>query len=290
MSMMRVKVLGLGNYGYAILKHLDRKNSGQYALSGFTRNPQIIQEIQSGASHPAFTDVTPLSKEVVIESSLDAFIADCDILILAISSNALPDVLGKIKHYVNTPVTIVNTSKALDHRTGEPFSKVVESVFFDTEHTYAMVSGATVAKDLIQEVPLGVTMACGNKDVLHTLKSLFETEYLTVVPTSDVVGVEYAAAFKNVLSIYSGMFHGMGYKIESEIFAVTKVAAEIEKLVTTEFSGSPDTFTLSSPCWGNDIWMSCTTPTRNRELGVMLGRGNRRSIYHPSPGQDNRFK
>jgi glycerol-3-phosphate dehydrogenase len=30
---------------------------------------------------------------------------------------------------------------------------------------------------------------------------------------------------------------------------------------------------MGSQCWGSDLWMSCTGPTRNRALGELIGRG-----------------
>ncbi|MEC9374001.1 MAG: NAD(P)H-dependent glycerol-3-phosphate dehydrogenase, partial [Planctomycetota bacterium] len=33
------------------------------------------------------------------------------------------------------------------------------------------------------------------------------------------------------------------------------------------------TFAMESQCWGNDMWMSCTGPTRNRALGALIGGG-----------------
>jgi len=30
---------------------------------------------------------------------------------------------------------------------------------------------------------------------------------------------------------------------------------------------------METQCWGNDLWMSCTGNTRNREFGVLIGKG-----------------
>jgi glycerol-3-phosphate dehydrogenase len=30
---------------------------------------------------------------------------------------------------------------------------------------------------------------------------------------------------------------------------------------------------METQCWGNDLWMSCTDNTRNREFGVLIGKG-----------------
>lgn len=30
---------------------------------------------------------------------------------------------------------------------------------------------------------------------------------------------------------------------------------------------------MESQCWGNDLWMSCTGQSRNREFGKLIGNG-----------------
>jgi len=37
--------------------------------------------------------------------------------------------------------------------------------------------------------------------------------------------------------------------------------------------GKSKTFGIQSQCWGNDLWMSSTGNTRNREFGILLGQG-----------------
>ncbi len=245
--MKKICIVGLGSFGLALLKHLNRKFShNQVEIIGYSRRG---------------------------EATLQTSIEGAEYIILAIGSNTISEVVGKLRECITKPVVIVNTAKALDHRTGDPFSKVVREILYDQEHTYALLAGATRAVDLIQATPLGTHIACKNEKLLPQLVELFGTKEFTVIPTTDISGVEYAAAFKNILAIFSGILHGYGYSLETEIFAVTRMACEIEVLIMGEFGGQKDTFLLSSPSWGNDVWMSCTSVTRNRELGVLIGKG-----------------
>ncbi|HWD24728.1 MAG TPA: NAD(P)H-dependent glycerol-3-phosphate dehydrogenase, partial [Acidimicrobiales bacterium] len=43
--------------------------------------------------------------------------------------------------------------------------------------------------------------------------------------------------------------------------------------IVEHFAAEPSTFSMGRQCWGNDLWMSCTGDTRNREFGILLGRG-----------------
>jgi glycerol-3-phosphate dehydrogenase (NAD(P)+) len=272
--MKKVVVVGLGNFGYAVLKHLDTEYTyKRYTLTGFTRNPEVISSLQADGTHPFVSAPAPLSKQVRVVSDLQQAVSDADHIILSVSSNAIADIITKMRHFITKPATIINTAKALDHRTGEPFSRVVEGILFEQKVMYSVIVGATIAADLLQNVPLGMNVASRDKKTLTEVASLFSSRNLRLFPTTDLIGVEYASAFKNVLSIFSGLVKGLGYSLETEIFAVTQMAAEVERLVVGQFGGTHETFALSSPCWGNDIWMSCTSKTRNRELGLILGTG-----------------
>ncbi len=260
--MKKVSVIGLGNFGSALLNHLDRKNNGAYSLHGYSRNKEMIQKLKKERS-----------RRVTFGSDLELAVSDADYLVFAVTSSAVPEVIQHMKNYLQEGTTIVNTAKALDYTTGKPLSVIAARLLKGIHYNYAVLVGATIAQDLLKGIPLGINVASKNPSILIELTSLFQSKNLTVLPTQDLIGAEYASAFKNVIAIFSGMMHGIGYALESEIFAMTQAAAEVENLVIYELGGKRETFILSTPCWGNDLWMSCTSNTRNRELGILLGQG-----------------
>jgi len=87
------------------------------------------------------------------------------------------------------------------------------------------------------------------------------------------VGVEYASAFKNVVSVLAGIIKGMGFSYGSETHIITVIADELENIAIGHFGANKATFSMKSQAWSNDLWMSCTGSTRNREFGILLGKG-----------------
>ena len=49
--------------------------------------------------------------------------------------------------------------------------------------------------------------------------------------------------------------------------------AKEAKDIAVALGGKPHTFSMESQCWGNDLWMSCTGKSRNREFGKLIGDG-----------------
>lgn len=270
--MKNVKILGLGSFGYALLKHFDEKVEKDYVLTGYARDKKLVDFLKKHKKHLYLFPTISLSKEAQFEKDLKKFIKDTDILILSISSSAISEVLKKIKGYFTKPFILVNTAKSLEYHTGERFSVVVKKILKGTSYKYAVFSGGTVASDLFKKEPLGADIASEDKQTASQLAKLFNSSNLSVYPTTDLAGVEYAGAFKNVIAILAGIVKGLGFSYGSETFIISQAAHEVENLVVSNLGGKKETFSLESQSWGNDLWMSCTSNTRNREFGILLGK------------------
>jgi len=270
---MKISIFGLGNFGYALLKHFDKKKDKNSSIFAFDRNEKLTNYLRKKHSHLYLYRSTKISKNVNFVSIIKDLVTDCDILVLAVTSDALREVLSEMKPFINKQIILVNTAKALDDKTGKRLSQVTEEIFDNIHFDYALLSGGTIARDLFKHQPLGTDLACKNKKILPFLVKIFASSNLFVYPTSDLVGVEYAAAFKNIISILAGIIRGMGFSYGSETHVISRVASEIEEVVIKNLGGRKETFNMKSQCWGNDMWLSCTGSTRNKEFGILLGKG-----------------
>ncbi len=272
--MKKIAIYGIGNFGYALLSHLsNEKRENKISIYAYDRNKIVRDTLKVSRSHPFFHTSEKISEKVVIAESEKELISDCDILVLAVTSDATREVLNAIYPYLDNSITIVNTAKALDYKTGKRLSEVVRECLEGKSRDYALLAGGTIAKDIFEKQPLGVDLACENEKIAYELAHLFASPNLFIYPTNDLIGVEYASAFKNVIAILAGIIKGMGFSYGSETHIISRAAYEIEEIVVKELGGKRETFRMNSQCWGNDLWMSCTGDTRNREFGVLIGRG-----------------
>jgi len=269
---MKIGIYGLGQFGYALLKHLDVHNQGRYQLHAYARNQELLSYLRQHRRHLHFHKKVEVSSTVVFDSDLASFVDDADIVILAVKSDAIREVLIQLNSFLKSNVILLNTAKALAEE-GRIISDVVYDVLSSKKYYYAIFAGGTIASDLFQQEPLGADVACESLDVAESLVNILHSGNLSVYPSTDVVGVEYASAFKNVISILSGIVKGMGFSYGSQTHAISRTAYEVERLVVRELGGKPETFFMNSQCWGNDMWMSCTGETRNRQFGMLLGQG-----------------
>lgn len=274
--MLKISIYGVGNFGFALLNHLSKKaDRGEFALYAYDRDKDLRKFLRNKRRYLIHHRKVGISKNVVIEEAPERLVKGTDILVLAVTSNAIREVVNNIKLYINKKIIILNTAKALDSNTGERFSVIISDYLRNIKYPFslAMIAGGTIAGDLFNGEPLGVDIASENRRVLRVLKDVFVSDNLNVYTTTDLKGVEYAAAFKNVISILAGMMHGLGFSYGSETHIISRTAAEVKRLVVNKLGGKERTFSIGSQCWGNDMWMSATGDTRNKEFGILLGKG-----------------
>ncbi len=272
----RIGVYGVGHFGFAMLRHLQRKSPEHLTLVAYDRDAGVRETLRTERRHPFHEATTPLQPDVRIADSLDELLDNLDAIVLAVTSNSTREVSGAIAEAVtSSSLTVINTAKALDSETGARLSELVSKEFEQrsVRLTYAALAGGTIASDLLSHEPLGMTIACEDEAMLPPLKQLLSSQSLWIESTTDLIGVEYAGAFKNVVSICAGMVRGLGHSYGSVTHLISRLAREIEELCVTRLGARRETFSTGSQCWGSDLWMSCTGETRNQALGQWLGQG-----------------
>lgn len=274
---MKIAIYGIGNFGFAITRHLSETHFGDKKIKIFAydRNHELITNLQKTRKHLIHHRQQRIRSNVTFTTSMYELIRDADVVVLTVSSDGVVEVTKEVMKYFSKPTIVLNTAKALEQKTAQPFSLIVDPILKNSSYPtkFAVISGGTIASDLFQQQPLGVDIASKSTRALILLKSLFTSDNLNVYTTHDVEGVEYAGAFKNIISILAGVINGLGYSYGSETHFITRAAFEIEKLVNQIIKVDRYTFSIHSQCWGNDMWMSCTGNTRNREFGQLIGSG-----------------
>lgn len=269
---MKVGIYGLGNFGFAILKHLHNKKDSDLKLIAYDRNEETTNHLIKHRKHPFLHTGVIIPKSVNIVQSPDLLLDSLDVLIMAVPSEATREAIETLNTHLDSPLILVNTAKALDYVTGRRLSEIYTKKLHNPSIDYICIAGGTIARDLFMHEPLGVDIAGKNMENLKTIKELFCSDNLAVYPTSDLIGVEFASSLKNVVSIIAGIIKGLGFSYGSETHIISRVAQLLSE-VCVEKGAKKQTFSIGSQCWGNDLWMSCTGNTRNREFGVLLGKG-----------------
>ena len=96
-------------------------------------------------------------------------------------------------------------------------------------------------------------------------------ERFRVYASDDVVGVELAAALKNVIALCAGCCDGMGYGDNTKAALMTRGLTEIARLGEA-LGGRKETF--AGLAGVGDLIVTCTSMhSRNRRCGILIGKG-----------------
>lgn len=270
--MKKVAVLGLGNFGYALLAHLDsQKNLEVWGYDKDQSDIDFFRENRHPQDH--LTEVL-VSPRVKFTADLAELLADCDILVMAVASVALPEVADLVLPYLDHSMMVVSVIKGFSAE-GLASTEVMAQHWQNAKvkPEIAGLAGGTVAKELAlgQEI-LGMTLATVNPATARQIQEIFQSPHLRIELTSDVIGLEYASALKNIISILVGILDGLGYSFGSQTHLISQISTECQALAL-EHGAQKETFSLACECWGNDMIMSALGETRNRKFGRVIGKG-----------------
>ena len=124
-----------------------------------------------------------------------------------------------------------------------------------------------------QGQPTAVTVAFSDPQIAARVQQEFSSETLRLYTSTDVIGVEFGGALKNVIAIAAGIAAGVGLGYNSAAALMTRGIAEITRLAVA-CGGRRET--LAGLSGVGDLVLTCTgSLTRNRTVGQALGKGRK---------------
>lgn len=173
-------------------------------------------------------------------------------------------------------VTLVSGAKGIesDHqghfrRMSDVCAEEAASAAVDID--FATISGPSFAAELAAELPTACVVASEEADIAERLQAELSRGALRLYTSTDVVGVEIAAAAKNVIAIAAGVLDGLDYGSNTRAALITRGLHEMMRLGLA-CGGRPATFAGLGGL--GDLVLTCTGGlSRNRNTGIELGRG-----------------
>ena len=105
------------------------------------------------------------------------------------------------------------------------------------------MSGPSFAIDIINNVPIGFSLASYNPDTSDLIYKALENDLIKMFKTNDVIGTCLCGAVKNVLAIASGIVSGLGYPISTQAMLITQSLHDVKELIS-KLGGDPKTILL----------------------------------------------
>jgi glycerol-3-phosphate dehydrogenase (NAD(P)+) len=259
---MRVGVLGVGAWGSALAKVL-HDNGNEVTL--WDKNTALLAELQQGRSEKLLPGV-PLPTSWNVEADFSRATEGREILVMAIPSQFFRGVAEKLKGH---PGIIVSVTKGIEYETGETMSRILREVA--PAERVAALSGPSFAREVARGIPTTVVCACESDSTAETVQALFHRPEFRTYRSTDILGVEYGGALKNVIAVGAGVSDGLGFGDNTKAGLVTRALSEIRRLGVA-CGAQAETFSGLSGL--GDLMLTCfSRQSRNRDLGERLGCG-----------------
>ena len=169
-----------------------------------------------------------------------------------------------------SPETIlVSATKGIETGTLLRMSEVVGQV--TGRERVAVLSGPTFAREVARGDPTAVVVASSVPALAAEVQAAFSGPAFRLYTSDDPVGVELAAALKNVIAIAAGICQGLGLGNNTLAALIARGLAEITRLAVAM---GGETRTLSGLAGLGDLVLTCTGElSRNRRVGLELAKG-----------------
>lgn len=262
---MKIGVIGAGSWGLALSVVFSEKND----VKLWIRRREVVEHITKYFESPDYLQGVKLPKNVIYTNDPQDF-KDREIVFVVVPSKYFRDTLRSFKNILENKV-IISCTKGIEIDTLTfPTQIISEEV---KAKNIGVLSGPSHAEEVSRKLPCAITLAMEDKDVIKSIQHSISTNYFRVYAWDDIIGVEVAGAYKNVIAISAGIIDGMGLGNNAKASLITRGLHEIVKLGKI-MGGKTETFYGLSGV--GDLIVTCTSGySRNRHLGEMIAKGHK---------------
>jgi glycerol-3-phosphate dehydrogenase (NAD(P)+) len=265
-----VAVVGAGSFGTCLALLCAREHD----VTLWARDPAIAEAIDRERRNPRYLTDFEVPERVQATADLGDALRDAELVILAVPSHGMREVLTQAREHLHPEAVLVSTAKGIEAETGYTMHRVLCDVLDPVFHPRVVsLSGPSFAAEIALGKPTMVTLASREEAYAISVQATLSCPWFRCYSSSDVVGVELGGALKNVIAIAVGTCDGMELGFNARAALMTRGLAEITRL-GVKMGANPLTFQGLSGM--GDLVLTCTGDlSRNRRVGMALGRGRK---------------
>ena len=266
MSKLRIGVLGDGGWGTTLAILLSSKG---YPVTLWGAFADYAKQMAKTRHNHKFLPGIKIPPQIKITSDIKNATQDKEIVVLAIPSQYTRMTLKKIKGNFAKKTIFLSVTKGIEISSSKRMSEIIRAELGPVK--LAVLSGPTIAAEVVKEVPTTAVAASSDKQIRKTIQAVFSTKRFRVYTNPDVIGVELGGSLKNVIAIACGVSDGLGFGTNTKAAILTRGLAEISRLGKA-MGAKPETFSGISGL--GDLVTTCISKqSRNRSVGEMIGKG-----------------
>lgn len=265
---MKITVLGTGAWGYCLASLLA---SNGHSVTSWSTNPALVASLKKGSDHPFLEQSRP-RKNMAFTTDLTEALQGTELIVESVTSAGFREVLNAVKA-INMPTCpLVITSKGIEQNSGEILPEVAVEIFGQGFLPFVgILSGPSFAAEVIRGLPTSVVASAYSAKEMRLIAETFTNGSFRVYPNSDVKGVAFGGALKNIIAIACGISDALGLGASSKAALMTRGLHEIRKLATACGCRAE---TINGLSGLGDLCLTCgSLLSRNYRFGKLLAEG-----------------
>ncbi|MCH8882088.1 MAG: NAD(P)-dependent glycerol-3-phosphate dehydrogenase [SAR324 cluster bacterium] len=265
---MNFLVLGGGTWGVTLAWLLT--GNGHLARV-WEFDPQVVAELDRTRRHPRLPHLE-LPGTLSITGDMAEGLAGAEAIVCAVPAAHVRETCETLASAGYGDRWFVICSKGIEQGTHALLSDVVaETLGSAADGRIGVLSGPSHAEEVSRGVPTAVTATAPDLALAERIRDWFMAPRFRVYTQTDMVGVELAAALKNVIAIACGIGDGLGFGDNSKAALMTRGLSEIVRLGVAMGAKQETFFGLAGI---GDLAVTCMSRhSRNRNFGAFMGEG-----------------
>ena len=236
----------------------------------WARDGALAEDMRIRRANAVYLPGVSFPERLGITHDLQQAVRGVDLIVAAVPSHGMRQVLRQIAAALRPGATVVSTAKGLEQETLLRMSDVIAEELGNAVGV-AVLSGPSFAAEVARQLPTAVAVASTDPGVVDQVQADFRAPYFRLYGTSDVAGVEFGGALKNVIAIAAGVTEGLSLGHNALAGIITRGLAEITRLACAKGAHRE---TLAGLSGLGDLVLTCTgSLSRNRHVGIELARG-----------------
>ncbi|MFM9968530.1 MAG: NAD(P)H-dependent glycerol-3-phosphate dehydrogenase [Burkholderiales bacterium] len=261
---MRMAIIGAGAWGTALAVALSKR----HAVGLWTRSAIHAQDMRKARCNQRYLPDSAFPAGIEIESDLGQVVSAAQLILIATPTSALRETCRKLAS-LGTVAPLIWACKGFEGESACLPHEIVASELPGLQ--CAVLSGPSFAQEVARGQPTALILASRDLEFARTTAANLHQKTLRIYYAEDVIGVEIAAAVKNVMAIATGICDGMKLGMNARAALITRGLAEIARLGRS-MGGQAETF--MGLAGAGDLILTCTGDlSRNRRVGLQLAEG-----------------
>lgn len=274
LDLKKLGIIGSGSWATALAKIL---TDNDQSIHWWIRQEDTIRHLQQRHHNKHYLNSVYFNiDQLQLSSNLSTVVAACDVLILAVPSAFITQVLETLPSSAFKDKWVVSAIKGIIPEHNLLMNEYLEKQFQLPPTDYFAITGPCHAEEIAAEKLSYLTFSGTEANLTKWIAEKFATSYLQTVVNQDVQGVQYAAVLKNIYALGAGIAHGLEYGDNFLSVFITNCFKEMQVFLETLESKSthPQTHNYNASAYLGDLLVTCySLYSRNRTFGNMIGKG-----------------